>query len=107
MIGRRAKILLWRIEDAYYRYPRQFWILMAGTFVDRIGAGLIFPFLSLYVTAHFHVGVVEVGKMFFVLAVSGFFGELVGGALTDKFGRKGMIVFGLAASGLTSVLLGL
>ena len=107
MFTRRAKYLVWKIEDSYHLFPRPFWVLMAGSFIDRVGAALVFPFLSLYVTQKFHVGVIEVGKMFFIFAVASFIGELLAGALTDRFGRKVMIVFGLLCAAINSTLMGL
>jgi MFS family permease len=39
--------------------------------------------------------------------VTGVLGSVFGGALADRLGRKGMIIFGVLASGLSSLLLGL
>ena len=42
--------LLEHIRNIYAEYPRQFWILILGVFIDRLGGALMFPFLTLYIT---------------------------------------------------------
>jgi MFS family permease len=96
-----------RFKRLYDEYPPRFWALVLLTFIDAIGGALLFPFFSLYVTYRFGVGMTEVGKLFAVFAVTGVLGTVLGGALADRWGRKGMIIFGVLASGLSSLLLGL
>ncbi|MGD8399235.1 MAG: MFS transporter, partial [Anaerolineae bacterium] len=98
---------LGRASSVYREYPRQFWILVGGTFVDRLGSALLFPFFTLYVTARFGVGMTQVGVLFALFAASSVGGSMLGGALTDRLGRKSMFLFGLIASALSSVLMGL
>jgi MFS family permease len=78
---------------------------MGGMFIDQLGGALIFPFFGLYITSKYSVGMTEVGLLFTILAVSGFFGNLIGGALTDKFGRKLIILAGLLISAASALLL--
>ena len=42
-----------------------------------------------------------------IFSIAGLVGSMIGGALTDKFGRKGIVLFGLVFSALSSVLMGL
>lgn len=98
---------LQKIQDIYNEYPRVFWILMVITFVDRIGGALIFPFFALYLTSKFGVGMTEVGVLFATFSLSSFAGSTIGGALTDRFGRKGIIIFGLIASSMSALAMGL
>jgi len=83
------------MQDVYHQYPRIFWILVVITFIDRIGGALIFPFFALYLTSKFSVGMADVGVLFATFSVSSFTGSAIGGALTDRFGRKSIIIFGL------------
>lgn len=91
----------------YNEYPRIFWIVIVITFIDRIGGALLFPFFALYITSKFHVGMTDVGVLFAAFAASSFVGSAIGGALTDRFGRKGIIMFGLIASSFSTVAMGL
>ncbi|MGD1995135.1 MAG: MFS transporter [Anaerolineae bacterium] len=96
-----------RVRRIYTEYPRQFWILILGVFIDRLGGALLFPFLTLYVTRTFDVGMTRVGVLFGLFSIANMMGNVFGGALTDRLGRKGMLIFGLVFSALSSVALGL
>lgn len=96
-----------KISKIYHEYPRTFWTVVAITFIDRLGGALIFPFFALYLTSKFGVGMTDVGILFAAFALSGFAGSAIGGALTDRFGRKFIIIFGLIASSFSMVAMGL
>ncbi len=96
-----------RWKAIYNEYPKTFWILIAVSFIDQLGGALLFPFFALYITARFNVGMVEVGILFALFSFSGFFGSLLGGALTDRFGRKQVVIFSLVATSISSVFMGL
>ena len=95
------------MRKTYNEFPRNFWVLMGATFIDRVGGALIFPFFALYVTQKFNVEMVEVGILFLIFTISGMVGSFIGGALTDKFGRRWMMIFGLVVSALSSISMAL
>jgi len=95
-----------RALQIYREYPRDFWMMIMVNFVDRLGGSLLFPFFALYITKKFDVGMTEVGGLFAVFAVSSFIGAFPGGALTDRFGRKGIIIFSLISTSLSTLLMG-
>lgn len=96
-----------RLKNTYNEFPKNFWVLIGSFFIDRVGGALIFPFLALYITSHFQVGMTQVGVIFALFAVSSLGGNLLGGNLTDRFGRKKIAIFGLLISGFSSLLLGI
>lgn len=96
-----------RIRNLYREYPAPFWALMLGTFIDRLGGYLLFPFFALYITDRFDVGLTQVGYLFAIFSATSAVGGILGGALTDKLGRKFMLLFGLIISGTSSILMGL
>lgn len=96
-----------RIANIYDEYPRPFWILIGATFVDRLGGALLYPFFALYITARFKVGMTEVGILFAMFSISSFIGTFLGGALTDRLGRKGVLIFSLIATSLSSLAMGM
>jgi MFS family permease len=96
-----------RLGKVYAEYPRAFWTLVTVTFIDRLGGALLFPFFALYITSKFGVGMTEVGILFALFSVSGFIGVLLGGALSDRLGRKGMVIFSLISTSVSSVIMGL
>lgn len=95
-----------KIRKTTAEFPPTFWTLVGASFIDRLGGALIFPFLSLYVANRFQVGLTEVGLLLAVWSVSGMTGSMIGGALTDKFGRKAMLIFGLVSSATTALVIG-
>lgn len=96
-----------RFNDFFQRFPSTFWTLIGASFIDRLGGALLFPFFALYVTSHFGVGMTEVGILFAVFSISSIFGGVVGGAVTDRFGRRSALLFGLVTSALSSLAMGL
>jgi MFS family permease len=99
--------LLARPRSIYQAYPGQFWVLIVGTFIDRVGGALIFPFFTLYITRQFDVSMTRVGLVFGLFAASSVVGSTLGGAATDRMGRKGMLIFGLVGSAVATLLMGL
>lgn len=95
------------IKDTFNEYPRTFWTLVGASFIDRLGGTMIFPFFALYVTQKFNVGMTQAGVLLAIFSIAGLVGSMIGGALTDKFGRRGMVLFGLVFSALSSVSMGL
>jgi len=99
--------MLTKLRATFEEYPRQFWLLMTAVFIDMTGGFLIFPFFSLYFTEKFGVGLTQVGLIYAIWSITGLLGNAVGGALTDRTGRKGMVIYGLVLSALTSLALAL
>lgn len=98
--------MLERIRSTYNEFPGTFWTLMGASFIDRLGGALLFPFFALYITYRFDVGMTQVGVLFAIFSVTSIFGSFVGGAMTDRFGRRSMLLFGLVTSALSSLLMG-
>jgi MFS family permease len=98
--------MLSKFKATYRKFSRNFWLLMFASFVDMLGGSLIFPFFSLYLTQKFNVGMTQVGTMFLVWALtSGLIGNMLGGAMADRFGRKTNMIFGLIASATSALLM--
>ena len=95
-----------RALQIYRDYPRDFWMMIAVNFVDRLGGSILFPFFALYITRKFNVGMTEVGGLFAIFYISSFIGAFPGGALTDRFGRRGIIIFSLISTSLSTLLMG-
>src|SRR6266487_3753252 len=96
-----------RLNEIYREFPRLFWIVVAVRFVDGIGGTLLFPFFALYITQKFGVGMTQAGILLGMSSLFGLIGSMAGGALTDKFGRKQLILFGLVFSAISTLTFGL
>src|SRR5678816_738219 len=71
------------------RLPAPFWVLFAGTFINRFGT-FVFPFLALYLT---RVGftAAQSGVAIAMFGAGAFGGGLFGGWLSDRLGRRNTI----------------
>ena len=96
-----------KIRNTYNAYPRAFWIYNVVVFIDRLGGFMLYPFFALYLTQKFDVGMTTVGGIFVIFSASGFVGSALGGALTDRVGRKPVILFSLVFSALSALGMGL
>jgi MFS family permease len=99
--------MLYKFKATYNEFPSRFWVLVVASFIDRVGGTLIFPFFALYITQKFNVGMTQAGVLIGIFSFSGLLGNLLGGALADRFGRKMIVLFGLVFSALSSVTMGL
>jgi MFS family permease len=96
-----------KLNKTYHEFPSKFWIVVLVSFIDGIGGTLLFPFFSLYITQKFGVGMTQAGIILGAFSVFGLIGSTFGGALTDKFGRRRLILFGLVFSALSTLTLGM
>lgn len=96
-----------RLIKIYHEFPSRFWTVVGVMFIDRVGGTMLFPFFSLYITQKFGVGMAQAGIILGFFSLFGMLGSMVGGALTDKLGRRSLILFGLIFSALSTLSLGL
>lgn len=95
------------LSNIYHEYPSRFWTVVGVMFIDRVGGTMLFPFFSLYITQKFDVGMTQAGIILGFFSVFGMLGGMIGGALTDKLGRRSLILFGLVFSAVSTLSLGL
>jgi MFS family permease len=95
------------LRKIYHEFPRRFWVVVGVSFIDRIGGTLLFPFFALYITQKFSVGMTQAGIILGMFSVFSLIGSVIGGALTDRFGRRRLILFGLIFSAVSTLSLGL
>ncbi len=71
--------------------------LLSVMFINMMGFGVIVPFLPFY-AASFHAAPWEIGLVFSAYSVGSFFGEPFWGKLSDRWGRKPILVWTVAAN---------
>lgn len=101
------KNIIPKIQKVYHGFPRLFWLVVLARFIDALGGTILWPFFSLYITHRFGVGMTQAGILLGINSFFALFGSMIGGALTDKFGRKKLILWGMVLSALSSLSLGL
>lgn len=77
--------------------PKQLWVLMGTVFVDMIGVLMVLPLLPYY-ARDFDAGGVEVGLLTSIFAAAQVLSAPFWGRLSDRLGRRPIIIVGLLAS---------
>ena len=95
-----------RTKKTYNDYPRAFWVYNIIVFIDRLGGFMLYPFFALYLTQKFDIGMATVGILFAIFSITGMVGSALGGALTDRIGRKTVIIASLLLSSLSALGMG-
>ena len=83
--------------------PRTFWILFAGTFINRFGT-FVWPFLTIYLTRRGHT-LTEAAWAVSAFGLGAFGGGFLGGWLADHLGRRNTIALGTFSSATSFMLL--
>ncbi|WP_457559382.1 MDR family MFS transporter [Candidatus Harpocratesius sp.] len=97
--------MMQKLKRTYDEFPKIFWMVTFISFIDMLGTYILMPFIALYVTSAFNVGLTQVGIIWTIVGIGNLFGGLIGGVLTDKFGRKFLILFGLIISASFSIVI--
>lgn len=95
-----------RLRSLGRSYPRQYWLLMAGTLVNTIGMGFIWPFFNIYLKEQLGIPLSVATMLPMFEQMVGLFTALGAGAVADRYGRKGLMVVSLGAVAGVYVLMG-
>ncbi|MBD2897996.1 Multidrug resistance protein MdtH [Actinomadura sp. RB99] len=85
--------------------PRTFWVLWAGSLLNRLGT-MVEPFLGLYLTTARGLSLGQAGAVMAVLGAGSFAGQLAGGALADRLGRRATLTSATVGTGAAMLALG-
>lgn len=77
--------------------PKQLWMLMATVFVDMVGLLLVLPLLPYY-AKEYDAGGAAVGLLTSVFAAAQLLSAPIWGRLSDRWGRRPIILVGMLAS---------
>ena len=86
--------------------PPTYWLIWTGTLINRIG-GFVIPFLTLYLTAQRDIPVSQAALMVSLFGAGSFIAQLSGGELTDRLGRRPVMLMSFFITPIFMVLLGL
>jgi MFS family permease len=85
--------------------PRTFWYLWAGTLINRAG-NFVIVFLALYLTAERHLSPSFVGLVVGLYGAGGAAGTLLGGVLSDRWGRRPTLLLSYVSGAACVLALG-
>jgi len=95
-----------RIKSLTEGLPPLYWVLWTGTLINRLG-GFVVPFLTLYLTGERGVPVSQAALMVSFFGAGSFIAQLTGGELTDRLGRRPVMLTSFLVTPLAMVTLGL
>jgi MFS family permease len=81
-------------------------LLVTGTLINKMGTFIV-PFLTLVLLRDFHLDEREAALVFASYGVGSIVSILVGGALTDRLGRRATLMVSLFGSGVLAMAMGL
>jgi MFS family permease len=85
--------------------PSGFWLIWTGTLVNRLG-GFVIPFLTLYLTTRRLIPVSTAGVIVSLFGAGSFIAQLVGGELTDRLGRRPVMLMSFFITPVFMIMLG-
>lgn len=94
-----------RIPNALRQYPRQFWLLLFGMLISTIGQSMIWPFLTVYLRERLNVSLATVTMLLMINSITSIISTFIAGPITDRFGRKWVMVISLAMMGLVYLIM--
>jgi MFS family permease len=93
---------------AYLRqFPPLVWIVILGTFMVRTTFFMVWPFLSILLYRDYGLSATLIGLILGSTAAVSTLVSFYGGWLSDKWGRRNILLFGCLVSALSVSLLGL
>jgi MFS family permease len=85
--------------------PPTYWLIWTGTLINRLG-GFVIPFLTLYLTVQREIPVSQAALMVSLFGAGSFVAQLMGGDLTDRFGRRPVMLMSFFITPIFMVTLG-
>src|SRR5512145_1248465 len=86
--------------------PPTYWLIWTGTLINRLG-GFVVPFLTLYLTRQRLIPVSQAALMVSLFGAGSFLSQLIGGELTDRLGRRPVLLMSFFITPIFMIALGL
>ena len=77
-----------------------------GMLISRIGSSMIWPFLMIYVRQRVDLSLTQAASLMTINATAGLFAAFIAGPITDRVGRKWVMVISLAGNGAVYFFMG-
>jgi MFS family permease len=93
------------VSLGYKGFNRGIWVLFVSMLIDGVGYSLISPYILLFLEQDLEVSLAVGGLVLMVAGVVGAGGNVIGGLMADKYGRRGVMVSSMLLRCLTFILL--
>jgi MFS family permease len=94
-----------RLRLARQEFPQQFWLLFWGVLISTFGGSMIWPFMMIYVSGKLALPLMTVASLLTLNSVMGLIFSFIAGPVTDRFGRKWVMVISLLANAVTNIFM--
>jgi MFS family permease len=88
------------------QYPRQFWLLFWGMLLSTIGSSMIWPFLMVYASERLNLPLTQTATLVTLNAAASLLMTFAAGQITDRVGRKLVMVLSLLSNAVVYLFLG-
>jgi MFS family permease len=92
--------MIQRFKNARQTYPHQFWLMFVGMMISTLGASMIWPFLMIFFSEKLSMPLTAVTGLMTLNAVMGLVFAFVAGPVTDRVGRKWVMVISQLGNGI-------
>lgn len=93
------------LKSLYNQYPRQYWLMVLGVVISTAGGSMVWPFMLIYAGGKLGLPLSTVASLISINAGVGLFASFLAGTLTDRIGRKAVMVASLAMIGVAYLFL--
>ncbi len=90
-----------RMTSMFRSLSRQFWLVSLVMMLAWTFHSLVWPFLTLYAVEKLHQPLTTVTILLSINSFVGLVTTFIGGAIADRFGRKGVLIFSLLFAGVS------
>jgi MFS family permease len=81
-------------------YPKQLRLMFLGMFISTLGSSMIWPFLLIYVRQRVSLPLTQIASLMTINATAAITAAFIAGPITDRVGRKWVMVISLAGNSL-------
>ncbi|MCM2270978.1 MAG: MFS transporter [candidate division Zixibacteria bacterium] len=99
--------MLQRQLQFFRQFDPRLWVLVAGWFVAALGFAASIPFLSIYFHSELGLSTSQIGLFFAAQAIVRSIFQAVGGEMSDRMGRQGILIHSQTIRALSFLLLGM
>jgi len=89
----------------YQGFDRRMWVLFWSMLIDGVGYSLISPYILLFLKQDLGATMAVGGLVLTIAGIIGAAGNMVGGLLADRYGRRGVMIVSMLMRCLAFVLL--
>ncbi len=99
------EIIMNRLQRLIKEYPHQFWLLVSGSLVSSTGGAMVWPFMGIYLRQTLDIPLTTVTLMMSLSSLMGLISSFIAGAISDRYGRRIVMLISLFAGTVYYVLL--